>query len=185
VSEKNSLTASQIEDLRFAAKKMTGASRRAFQAQICQKYFEGNARKTETVLGWGRRTVKLGLEEQRTGIICVGRQSTHSGVKKWEERHPEVAQSLREIAESHPQQNPTFKNPIAYTRLTVSEARKQLKLLGYKESEIPRPSTMAEVLNRMGYRLRKVVKAKPKKKSPKQMKSLTTSRRRTQKIKKK
>ena len=174
MSEKNSLTPSQIEDLRFAAKKMTGASRRAFQAQICQKYFEGNTRKTETVLGWGRRTVKLGLEERRTGIICVGRQSTHSGAKRWEEKHPKVAQSLREIAESHAQQNPTFKNPIAYTRLTASEARKQLKLLEYKESEIPRPSTMAEVLNRMGYRLRKVVKAKPKKKLPKRIKSLTT-----------
>jgi hypothetical protein len=174
MSEKNSLTPSQIEDLRLAAKKMTGASRRAFQAQICQKYFQGSARKTETVLGWGRRTVKLGLEEQRTGIVCVGRQSTHSGVKKWEEKQAKAAQSLREIAESYAQQNPTFKNPVAYTRLTASEARKQLKLLGYKENEIPCPSTMAEVLNRMGYRLRKVVKAKPKKKSPKPIKSLTT-----------
>jgi len=172
--KKTPLTPSQIEDLRFASKQMAGASRRAFQAQICQKYFEGNTRKTETVLGWGRRTVKLGLEERRTGIICVGRQSTHSGAKRWEEKHPKVAQSLREIAESHAQQNPTFKNPIAYTRLTASEARKQLKLLEYKESEIPRPSTMAEVLNRMGYRLRKVVKAKPKKKLPKRIKSLTT-----------
>jgi hypothetical protein len=150
---------------------MTGASRRAFQAQICQKYFEGNTRKTETVLGWGRRTVKLGLEEKRTGIVCVGRQSTHSGVKKWEEKQPEAAESLREIAESYAQQNPTFKNPIIYTRLTAKEARKQLKLLGYEESQIPCPSTMAVVLNRMGYRLRKVVKAKPKKKFQKRIKS--------------
>ena len=29
---------------------------------------------------------------------------------------------------------------------------------------MPSPSTMAEVLNRMGFRLRKVVKAKPQKK---------------------
>jgi hypothetical protein len=74
--EDTALTPSQIEDLRFAAKKMTGASRRAFQGRICQKYFEGNARKTEKILGWGRRPVQLGLEEQRSGIICVGRQST-------------------------------------------------------------------------------------------------------------
>jgi hypothetical protein len=37
--------------------------------------------------------------------------------------------------------------------------------LGYKEIQIPCPSTMAVVLNRMGYQLRKVVKAKPQKKS--------------------
>ena len=142
---------------------MTGASRRAFQGRICQKYFEGNVRKTEKILGWGRRTVQLGIEEQRSGIICVGRQSTHSGAKKWEEKQPEAAESLRKIAESYAQQNPTFNNPIAYTRLTASEARKQLKLLGCKESQIACLSTMAVVLNRMSYRLRKVVKAKPKK----------------------
>lgn len=80
-----------------------------------------------------------------------------------EEKQPEASESLRKIAESYAQQNPTFNNPIAYTRMTASEARKQLKLLGYKESQIPCLSTMAVVLNRMGYRLRKVVKAKAKK----------------------
>ncbi len=87
--------------LRFAAKKMTGASRRAFQGRICQKYFEGNARKTEKILGWGQKAVQLGLEEQRSGIICVGRHSTHSGEKKWEKKQPEAAESLRKIAESY------------------------------------------------------------------------------------
>jgi|LFEF01.1.fsa_nt_gb hypothetical protein len=111
----------------------------------------------------GSRAVQWGLEEQRSGIICVGRQSTHSGAKKWEEKQPEAAESLRKIAESYAQQNPTFNNPIADTRMTASEARKQLKLLGYKESQIPCLSTRAVVLNRMGYRLRKVVKAQPKK----------------------
>jgi hypothetical protein len=32
------------------------------------------------------------------------------------------------------------------------------------EEHLPSPSTMAEVFNRMGYRLRKVLKAKPQKK---------------------
>ena len=40
--------------------------------------------------------------------------------------------------------------------------------------EIPAPSTMATILNRMGYRLRKIVKAKPQKKFPKQMPSWKT-----------
>ena len=41
----NKLSESQIEDLRLAASKMSGASRRAFQAEICLKYCDGNARK--------------------------------------------------------------------------------------------------------------------------------------------
>ncbi len=39
-----------------------------------------------------------------------------------------------------------------------------LRVQGYSEDQLPSPSTMAAVLNRMGFRLRKVVKAKPQKK---------------------
>lgn len=176
------LSQSQVEDLRLAASKMTGASRREFQAQMTIKYCEGNARKAERVFGWGRRNVQLGLEERRSGIICVGLQSTHSGAKKWEELYPTSAQSLAEIAFAHAQQNPTFNNPIAYTRLTASEAIAKLRKQGFSESEIPAPSTMAVILNRMGYRLRKVLKAKPQKKFPKPMPSLRISASKTQKM---
>ena len=163
------LTPSQIEDLRLASSKMTGAKRLAFQAQMTLKYCQGSARKAERLFGWRRENVQLGLEEKRSGIICLGLQSAHSGAKKWEEKEPTAAQSLREIAEAHAQQNPTFNSPIAYTRLTASEAIRQLRNLGYSESQIPAPSSMAFILNRMGYRLRKVVKAKPKKKFLKRM----------------
>lgn len=166
-----SLTPSQVEDLRLASSKMTGAKRRAFQAQMTIKYCEGSARKAERLFGWRRENVQLGLEEKRSGIICLGLQSAHSGAKKWEDSEPLAAQSLREIAEAHAQQNPTFNSPIAYTRLTASEAIVQLKKQGYSESQIPAPSTMSAILNRMGYRLRKVVKAKPQKKSPRRMRS--------------
>jgi len=170
-----SLAPSQVEDLRLAASKMAGDSRRAFQAEMTVKYCEGSARKAERLFGWGRRNVQLGLEERRSGIICVGLQSAHSGAKKWEEQYPSAAQSLREIAEAHAQQNPTFNSPIAYTRLTASEAISQLKNQGFSEEQIPAPSTMAVILNRMGYRLRKVLKAKPQKKFPKPMQSLRIS----------
>ncbi len=158
-----SLTPDQVSDLRLASSKMTGAERRAFQAQMCIKYCGGSARKAEKIFGWRRENVQLGLEEERSGIICLGLQSAHSGAKKWEDLFPLAAQSLREIAEAHAQQNPTFNSPIAYTRLTAKEAIQQLRNLGYSESELPAPSTMADILNRMGYRLRKVLKAKPKK----------------------
>jgi hypothetical protein len=41
-----------------------------------------------------------------------------------------------------------------------------LEAQGISETQLPSASTMAEVLNRLGYRLRKVIKAKPQKKSP-------------------
>ena len=64
------------------------------------------------------------------------------------------------------QQDPTFRTVIGYTRLTAAEALKQLPAQGFSEDPLPSASAMAEILNRMGYRLRKVVKAKPQKKIP-------------------
>lgn len=66
------LTASQIADLRLAVSKMHGAERRAFQAEMAIKYCQGSPRLTETIFGWGRENVAVGLAEKRTGIICVG-----------------------------------------------------------------------------------------------------------------
>jgi Rhodopirellula transposase DDE domain len=157
------LSSSQREDLRLASSKLSGAKRRYFQAAIAIKYCQVNARLTERMLGWSRKNVALGLAEKRTGIICVGSQTGFSGAKRWEEKQPLVANSLVKLAESHSQQDPTFTTTIAYTRLTAAAALKQLAQQGFKPEQLPSLSTMTEVLNRMGYRLRKVVKAKPQK----------------------
>jgi hypothetical protein len=160
------LSASQIQDLRLAAAKMMGAARRAFQAEMTLKYCHGSARFAETLLGWSRDAVEVGLAEHRTGIRCVGAHSAWSGRKRWEEKHPEAAKVLRELAEAHAQQDPTFRTTLAYTRLTAKAAGEALRVQGIAETQLPSASTMAEVLNRMGYRLRKVIKAKPQKKIP-------------------
>ncbi len=129
------------------------------------KYCDGKARLAEKVFGWGRHTIALGLAEKRTGMIGVGSQSGFSGTKRWEERYPAAAEALRSLAETHCQQDPSFKSSIAYTRLTAAEARLRLQAQGFAEEMLPTSSTMAVVLNRLGYRLRSVVKARPPKNS--------------------
>jgi hypothetical protein len=160
------LVASQIEDLRLAATQMTGAARRAFQAEMTLKYCHGSARFAETLLGWSREAVGVGLAERRTGICCLGAHAARSGRKRWEEKYPEAAKVLRELAEAHAQQDPTFRTTVAYTRLTAKAAGEALQGRGISAGQLPSPSTLAEVLNRMGYRLRTVLKAKPQKKIP-------------------
>ena len=155
---------SQIADLRLAASKMTGSKRRAFEAEMTVKYCGGNPLLAETVFGWGRRTVAVGLAERRTGIRCLGAQSACSGRQRWEEQYPEAAEALERLAAAHAQQDPTFRTTLAYTRLTANAALEALGGQGYGEEQLPSPSTMAVVLNRLGFRLRKVVKAKPQKK---------------------
>ena len=163
-SSRPSLSPSQTTDLRLAASQMTGAKRRAFEAEMTLKYCDGNPLMAEAVFGWGRQTVALGLAERRTGIMCLGAQSAFSGRKRWEEQHPQVAQALRQLADAHAQQDPTFRTSLTYTRLTAQAALKALREEGYSEEQLPSPGTMAEVLNRLGFRLRRVVKAKPQKK---------------------
>ena len=170
------LSQSQIEDLQLAASKLLGAARRNFQAEMALKYCGGSARLTETVFGWGRNNVELGLAEKRTGITCIGAQAACGGTKRWEERFPEAVSSLQQLAEIHAQQDSSFLTMIAYTRLTAKAASVQLRSLGYPDEQVPDPSTMALILNRMGYRLKPVVKAKPQKKSQKQISSLTISK---------
>jgi hypothetical protein len=75
-----------------------------------------------------------------------------------------VAEALRQLAEAHAQPDPTFRTRWTYTRLTAKAALEALREQGDREEQLPSPSTMAEVLNRLGFRLRKVVQAKPQKK---------------------
>jgi Rhodopirellula transposase DDE domain len=128
------------------------------------KYCGGNPLLAETIFGWGRHTVAVGLAERRTGFTCLGAQAAFSGRKPWEETQPEAAAALWRLAEAHAQQDPTFRTTLAYTRLTAKAALAALRAQGYREAQLPSLSTMAAVLNRLGFRLRKVVKAKPPKK---------------------
>jgi hypothetical protein len=88
------LTPSQSADVRLAASTMTGAKRRAFEAEMALKYCEGNPLQAESTFGWSRRTVALGLAERRTGLRCLGAQAAFSGRKRWEDTHPQVAEAL-------------------------------------------------------------------------------------------
>ena len=71
----NELTDQLIATLKDAASKLTGAKRRAFQAQVALDYLDESARRAERVFGWWRKSVEVGLNELRTGITCLGNMS--------------------------------------------------------------------------------------------------------------
>ena len=117
-----SLRPSQSADVRLAASKMTGPTRRAFQAEMALTYCGGNPLLAETIFGWGRHTVEGGLAERRTGIRCLGAQAAFSGRKRWEDTPPEAAAALSRLAEAHAPQAPTCRTTLASTRLTAPAA---------------------------------------------------------------
>jgi hypothetical protein len=153
----------QVATLKDAARKLTGARRRAFQAQVTLDYLDGRARLAETVLGWSRETVTLGLHELRTGITCVERFSAR-GNRKSEEKQPQLAQDIRALAEPESQVDPKFQSPFLYTRITAKAMREALiEQRGWPDEDLPCENTIGNILNRLGYRLRRVQKAKPQK----------------------
>jgi hypothetical protein len=157
------LSPSQSAALRLAASKMSGPKRRAFEAEMPLQYCGGNPLRAETIFGWGRYPVEGGLAERRTGRMCLGAPAAFSGRHRWPDAHPEAAAALRRLAEAPAQPAPTCRTPLASPRLTAQAALAALRAPGEREAHLPSPATMAEGLNRMGVRLRKVVQAKPHK----------------------
>jgi hypothetical protein len=167
------LTESVRETIRSAARKLTGFRRRQFQAETAIKYCQGNPRRAEQVFGWGRDAVNTGLNELRPGIRGVDGFSTR-GRRKTEEQQPELVREIHAIVDSHSQADPKFQTSLAYTRMTAKAVRERLAANTAKNRHVPAERTVYDILNRLGYRLRRVRKNKPQKNFPKPTPSSTT-----------
>lgn len=168
------LTESVRETIQSAGRKLTGFRRRQFQAEMAIKYCRGNPRRAEQVFGWGRDAVKTGLNELRTGIRCVEDYSTR-GRRKSEEKSPELVEEIHALVEPRSQADPKFQTPVAYTRITAKAVHERLVANTAGDGRhVPAERTVYDILNRLGYRLRRVQKTKPQKKSLRPTPSSTT-----------
>lgn len=153
------------ETIKSAAKKLTGFQRRQFQAEVARQYCRGSARQAERSFGWGREAVQTGLNELRTGIRCLDNFSAR-GRHKTEERQPALAGQIHALVAAESQADPKFQTPLAFTRITAKAVREQL-LARAAGSPTPAERTVYDILNRLGYCLRRVRKTKPQKNFPK------------------
>jgi len=162
------------ETIRSAARKLTGFARRQFQAEVAIQYGDGHPRVAERVFKWGRNTVHTGLNELRTGIRCVDDFASR-GRHNTEEQQPELTREIHALVEPQSQADPKFQTPLATTRRTAKAVREQL-LAHAKGTDlhVPAERTVHSILNRLGYRLQRVRKTPPQKKSPKPMPSSST-----------
>lgn len=158
------LTEVTVETIRSAAKLLTGHRRRRFQAEVALRYCGGSARKAETTFGWGRDAVHTGLGELRTGIRCLDSYYL-TGRKKTEELCPAIEDHTRRLVEPHSQADPKFRTTLAFTRVTARAVRNALQTQPEVKDFVPSRQTVGSLLNRLGYRLRRVLKARPEKKS--------------------
>src|SRR5262249_33322557 len=136
-----------------------------FLGEVTLGLCQGNTRQAERRFGWGRDTIAKGLHELRQGIRCVENFAAR-GRPRWEEEDPQRARDIRALAEPFTQADPELKSQRCYTNLTAKELRQQLQArMGYAEQDLPSERSLRDILNRMGYRLKRIQKAKPLRKT--------------------
>ena len=147
--------------LKDASYKVTGFKKRSFMAKVTKDYFDSSARKAETVMGWSREAIKTGLKEMETGIICVDYYSGR-GRKKTEENLIHLREDIESLLENNVSTDPKFRTILSYTRISALKIREALiSEKGYTTEQLPCRQTMGDILNRMGYSLKKHKKLDP------------------------
>lgn len=153
------------ELLRQGAQRLTGHQRRLFQAQVCLTLCDGNPRLAERRFGWGRHTVAKGLHEYQSGVRCLENFQTR-GARRSEDKNPRLAADIRAIVEPQTYADPELRSSRCYSNLSAAEVLTALRAAnGYLEGDLPSERAMRDILNRMGYRLQRVQKGKPLKKT--------------------
>jgi hypothetical protein len=148
--------------------------RRKAMGDVTISLLKSKQRVAEDVFGWNRVTVKLGINELRTGVTCVNELSARQKPKT-EEKYPGILVDIQEIIDPQSQAEPRLRTTLLYTDITAQAVFKALREKGWSEEELPTVRTISNILNRHNYRLRTVVKTKVQKKPKMSMKSSGTS----------
>jgi len=155
------------------AKTLKGSARRLFMARTVSELGPGGQRRAERELGWNRETIRKGMHELASGLICQDNFAAR-GRKRVEDHLPNLLIDMAAIVDSQSQVDPQFRTNRLYTRLDAAEVRRQLiAQKGYSDAELPTVQTITTKLNALGYYPQKVAKSEPKKRSRKPTPSST------------
>ena len=150
--------------IRKAARLLKGHARRLFQAEVAATLCGGSPRAAERRFGFDRNAVATGQHEARTGIRCVEAFAARARPRA-EAKDPQLAADIRALVEPHTQADPEVHSPRRYTNLSAREVLQALRRQkGYSDDRLPSERTLRDILNRLGYRLKRLQKAKPLKK---------------------
>ena len=147
--------------------------RRSAMGDVAVSLLDGKPRVAESVFGWGRSSVELGINEFRTKVLCVNDLSTRRKPKA-EEKDPRLLADIIEIMDPHSQAEPRLRNTLMYTNMTAKAVYDALVQKGWSEKVLPTVRTISNILERHNYRLHTVAKSKVQKKLRRPTKSSKT-----------
>jgi hypothetical protein len=148
-----------------AAEALRGSQRRLFMAKTVEAMGRGGQRWALEHLGWCRGTIRKGMHELDSGMTCVDAFSSRRR-KPAEEHLPRLLDDIRDVVDGQCQADPKFQTSRLFIRISAKEVRSRLiSRKGYTDEELPTQQTINAKLNMLGYRLTKVAKCRPQKKS--------------------
>jgi hypothetical protein len=148
-----------------AAKALKGARKRLFMAKTVKAMGRGGQLWAQEHLGWCRDTIRKGTHELDTGMTCIDAFSARRR-KPAEEHLPRLLDDIRDIVDGQCQADPRFQTDRLFIRISAAEVRSRLiTKKGYTDEELPTQQTINKKLDLLGYRLTKVAKCRPQKKS--------------------
>jgi hypothetical protein len=163
VTEKNHLSSELIALLDRLVQQVPWPQRRQSKADIVDTLLNGEIRAAEDIFGWGRNGIAIGRGELQSGkthedkIAARRKPST-------EEKFPEIERDIHLLFDSKSQADSRLNTTLRYLNASAANVREALIENGYSDAELPTERTINNLLNRMGFRLYAVQKAKPQKK---------------------
>lgn len=142
--------------------------RRSAMGDVTLSLLDGKQRVAESVFGWSRCAVAVGINEWQTGIACVNDISARIKPKT-EEKNPELLAAIHAIMEPHSASESSLRTTLLYTNMTAKAVYDALVEQGWTAASLPTVRTIANILSRQDYRLRTVAKSKVQKKPQKPM----------------
>lgn len=153
-----------VQVIQRATKLLSGSDKRAFMAFACKELCDSSPRQAEELFGWGREAVAKGLQESASDYQAPERIETR-GNKRSEDRNPQLKIDIQLIVEPHTHADPELRSERLYANLSAEEVREALLNKGYTDDQLPSVRTLRDILNRMKYRLKRIQKGKPLKKT--------------------
>lgn len=132
-------------------------------AEVSLALLDGSARLAEVVFGWSRSAVRLGLKELHAGVVCVMDLSKRRK-PKFEEKHPKLLADIHRIMEPESQAQSHLRTTLSYSNKTAKSVHRALLENGWSADTLPKERALANILNRLNYRLRRVEKSQVQKK---------------------
>ena len=161
---RNGVSAETVELILRLVKLIPWPARRGAMGDVTVSLLDGKHRVAQTVFGWNRRTVEVGVHEFQSGIVCINDITTR--VKpKTEDKHPKLLAEIQAIMEPHSESDLSLRTTLLYSHLTAKVVNDALIQKGWSAQSLPKVRTISTILNRQNYRLRTVAKTKVQKKT--------------------